>query len=60
MIFSWKANNPLTFPKDFGEGFFRLPKYIVKFATRPETYLVNYGDGNYIFLLWIKSFVELF
>lgn len=51
MTFRWKNENPLTFPKDFGEGFFRLPKYIVKFETRDQPYYVNYGDGKYFLKL---------
>lgn len=46
MTFQWKHENPLSFPKDFGEGFFRLPKYIVTFRTRDEPYIINYGDGK--------------
>lgn len=46
MTFQWKQDNPLSFPKDFGEGFFRLPKYIVTFRTRDEPYIINYGDGK--------------
>lgn len=50
MTFQWKQENPLSFPKDFGEGFFRLPKYIVTFRTRDEPYIINYGDGKFVFL----------
>lgn len=49
MTFQWKQENPLSFPKDFGEGFFRLPKYIVTFRTRDEPYIINYGDGKFVF-----------
>lgn len=34
------------FPNDFGDGFFRLPKYVVSFETSKETHVVNYGDGE--------------
>ncbi|XP_063697831.1 glycine receptor subunit alpha-4-like [Culicoides brevitarsis] len=47
MKFHWKHENALSFPKDFGEGFFRLPKYIVTFRHRDEPYLVNYGDAEH-------------
>uniref|UniRef100_A0A336NB18 CSON012631 protein n=1 Tax=Culicoides sonorensis TaxID=179676 RepID=A0A336NB18_CULSO len=47
MTFQWKQENPLSFPKDFGEGFFRLPKYIVTFRTRAEPYIINYGDADH-------------
>lgn len=30
MAFHWRKDNPLTFPNDFGENGFRLPKYVVK------------------------------
>lgn len=29
MAFHWRKENPLTFPNDFGENGFRLPKYVV-------------------------------
>jgi hypothetical protein len=29
MAFHWRRDNPLTFPNDFGENGFRLPKYVV-------------------------------
>lgn len=44
MSFRWKKDNPITFPKDFDEGFFRLPKYVVSFSTEKEPHIVNYGD----------------
>lgn len=53
MTFQWKQENPLSFPKDFGEGFFRLPKYIVTFRTRDEPYIINYGDGKFFFLVFL-------
>lgn len=46
MRFRWKKGNPLLFPNDFGDGFFRLPRYVVSFNTEPESHIVNYGDGN--------------
>lgn len=33
MAFLWKKENPLTFPNDFGDNGFRLPKYVVSFYT---------------------------
>lgn len=48
MRFRWKKGNPLLFPNDFGDGFFRLPRYVVSFNTEPESHIVNYGDGNKI------------
>lgn len=29
MAFLWRKEHPLTFPNDFGENGFRLPKYVV-------------------------------
>lgn len=49
MRFRWKKGNPLLFPNDFGDGFFRLPRYVVSFNTEPESHIVNYGDGNFPF-----------
>jgi hypothetical protein len=46
MKFHWKKDNPLTFPQDFGEWGFRLPKYVVSFYTKPEAQIINYGDGK--------------
>lgn len=34
------------FPNDFGDGFFRLPKYVVSFYHSNITHSVNYGDGK--------------
>ncbi|XP_055686494.1 glycine receptor subunit alpha-4-like [Lutzomyia longipalpis] len=47
MTFQWKKNNPLTFPHDFGDGFFRLPRYVVSFSTDPEPKIINYGDADH-------------
>ncbi|XP_055611229.1 glycine receptor subunit alpha-2-like isoform X2 [Uranotaenia lowii] len=48
MRFRWRNDNALTFPKDFGDGFFRLPKYVVSFFTEPEPQIIHYGDGKTI------------
>lgn len=58
MRFRWKKGNPLLFPNDFGDGFFRLPRYVVSFNTEPESHIVNYGDGkhNFKFLTTIKKY----
>jgi hypothetical protein len=48
MVFRWKKDNPLTFPNDFGDAFFRLPKYVVSFDTPVEPNIVNYGEGKTI------------
>lgn len=29
VAFHWRKENPLSFPNDFGENGFRLPKYVV-------------------------------
>lgn len=47
MIFRWKKDNPITFPKDFDAEFFRLPKYIVSFTTEKEPCVINYGDADH-------------
>lgn len=47
MTFRWKRDNPITFPRDFGEGFFRLPKYVVSFFTEKNPHIVNYGDADH-------------
>ncbi|XP_037926157.1 glycine receptor subunit alpha-4-like isoform X2 [Hermetia illucens] len=47
MIFNWKQGNPISYPNDFGDGFFRLPKYVVSFATKPEPHIVNYRDSDH-------------
>lgn len=44
MNFRWKHDNPITFPQDFDEGFFRLPKYVVSFSTEREPHVISYGD----------------
>lgn len=44
MNFRWKKDNPISFPKDFDEGFFRLPKYVVSFLAEREPHVINYGD----------------
>ncbi|KAG5678047.1 hypothetical protein PVAND_007753 [Polypedilum vanderplanki] len=47
MAFHWRKDNPLTFPNDFGENGFRLPKYVVSFDPREEPYPINFdGDGK--------------
>lgn len=48
MSFRWKRDNPITFPKDFDEGFFRLPKYVVTFLSQQNPHIVNYGDGDHV------------
>lgn len=47
ITFRWKRDNPITFPKDFGEGFFRLPKYVVSFFAQPTPHIVSYGDSDH-------------
>ncbi|XP_037044124.1 glycine receptor subunit alpha-4-like isoform X2 [Bradysia coprophila] len=47
MTFRWKKENPITFPKDFDEGFFRLPKYVVSFSTEQDPHIVYYGDVDH-------------
>jgi len=47
MAFHWRKEHPLTFPNDFGDNGFRLPKYVVSFTTHEEPYPINFdGDGN--------------
>lgn len=46
MIFKWREESPLLFPNDYGDGFFRLPKYVVSFYHSNVTHMVNYGDGK--------------
>lgn len=46
--FRWKRANPITFPKDFDAGFFRLPKYVVSFYTHPSPHIMNFGDVDHI------------
>ncbi|CAO1308217.1 unnamed protein product [Diamesa hyperborea] len=48
MAFLWKKENPLTFPNDFGDNGFRLPKYVVSFYTETRPLTVNYGDADRI------------
>ncbi|XP_041770852.1 glycine receptor subunit alpha-1-like isoform X1 [Anopheles merus] len=45
--FRWRSENALSFPNDFGDGFFRLPKYVVSFYTEQESQIVNYSDDNH-------------
>lgn len=47
MTFRWKKENPITFPKDFDEGFFRLPKYVVSFSTEQDPHIIFYGDVDH-------------
>ncbi|KAL1376027.1 hypothetical protein pipiens_017131 [Culex pipiens pipiens] len=47
MRFRWRTENALTFPHDFGDGFFRLPKYVVSFYTEQEPQTIHYGDDNH-------------
>lgn len=47
MNFRWKEDNPITFPTDFDEGFFRLPKYVVSFSTEKEPQIINYGYADH-------------
>ncbi|XP_055532254.1 glycine receptor subunit alpha-2-like isoform X1 [Wyeomyia smithii] len=46
MRFRWKNDNGLTFPNDFGDQFFRLPKYVVSFYTEQEPQTIHYGDAH--------------
>lgn len=48
MTFRWKRDNPITFPKDFDEGFFRLPRYVVTFVSQKNPHIVNYGDADHV------------
>lgn len=43
MEFHWRKDHPLTFPNDFGENGFRLPKYVVSFITHDRPFKVNFG-----------------
>lgn len=45
MEFHWRKDHPLTFPNDFGENGFRLPKYVVSFYTHEKPYKVNFGES---------------
>lgn len=47
VYFRWKGDNPITFPKDFDEGFFRLPKYVVSFSTVKESQTLHYNDVDH-------------
>ncbi|XP_031631400.1 glycine receptor subunit alpha-3-like isoform X2 [Contarinia nasturtii] len=47
MSFRWKKDNPITFPKDFDEGFFRLPKYVVSFSTEMEPSILHFNDVDH-------------
>lgn len=47
MEFRWRKDHPLTFPNDFGENGFRLPKYVVSFYTHEKPHTINFnGDGK--------------
>lgn len=45
--FRWKKDNPITFPKDFDEGFFRLPKYVVSFFVEKEPHILHFNDVDH-------------
>ncbi|XP_058829514.1 glycine receptor subunit alpha-2-like isoform X1 [Topomyia yanbarensis] len=45
MRFRWKNDNGLTFPNDFGDQFFRLPKYVVSFYTEQAPQTIHYADA---------------
>lgn len=45
MTFYWKDKSPLTFPSDFADGC-RLPRYVVSFATQPNTHIIYYGESK--------------
>lgn len=47
LSFRWKNDNPITFPKDFDEGFFRLPKYVVSFSTQREPHILHFNDVDH-------------
>lgn len=47
LSFRWKKDNPITFPKDFDEGFFRLPKYVVSFSTEKEPHILHFNDVDH-------------
>lgn len=47
MSFRWKKDNPISFPKDFDEGFFRLPKYVVSFSTEKEPHHLHFNDVDH-------------
>lgn len=47
MEFHWKRGNAITYPNDFGNGFFRLPKYVVSFHPELDMRIINYGDDDH-------------
>ncbi|XP_055920251.1 glycine receptor subunit alpha-2-like isoform X2 [Eupeodes corollae] len=47
MEFHWKRGNAITYPNDFGNGFFRLPKYVVSFHPELDMRIINYGDEDH-------------
>lgn len=47
LSFRWKKDNPIAFPKDFDEGFFRLPKYVVSFSTEKEPHILHFNDVDH-------------
>jgi hypothetical protein len=46
MAFHWRKDHPLTFPNDFGEDGYRLPKYVVSFNTSEKEHKINFGELN--------------
>lgn len=47
MSFRWKNDNPISFPNDFDEGFFRLPKYVVSFTAVAEPQILHFNDVDH-------------
>lgn len=47
MSFRWKTYNPISFPNDFDEGFFRLPKYVVSFTAVQEPQILHFNDVDH-------------
>uniref|UniRef100_A0A1B0EYE8 Neurotransmitter-gated ion-channel transmembrane domain-containing protein n=1 Tax=Phlebotomus papatasi TaxID=29031 RepID=A0A1B0EYE8_PHLPP len=44
--FPVEKGQSIDLPHDFGDGFFRLPRYVVSFLTDPEPKIINYGDAR--------------
>lgn len=55
MEFHWRKDHPLTFPNDFGENGFRLPKYVVSFITHDRPYKVNFGERMHWVIIESKT-----
>ncbi|XP_026686531.1 glycine receptor subunit alpha-3-like [Diaphorina citri] len=46
MHFRWRDDPPLNFPRDSGD-IYRLPRYVVSFATEKVNRTIYYGEGNH-------------